>query len=268
MGSTYGRQVLESWGLSIQVCADSTPEWKPGGVTIDWGTVAAAGADVNLEDGFFTPAGEKYLRYGQVLTRLTIQPAQLITVTGGPTGGTFTLTGTRPDTGVTSTQTVAFNAAVAATQTAMDAMFGAGNTLVTGAGALPANAHTVTFQGGLINYAPALMTASGAGLTGGTTPAVAVTVPAGQAGGNYGWWGPYDPAASDGRQTLTKGDCFILNTSVRETGDPASNHPPALRGGLLWKKRILMTTGTHSLANGPTVAEFEAVFPRVFYANF
>jgi hypothetical protein len=44
-------------------------------------------------------------------------------------------------------------------------------------------------------------------LTGGTGPTPAVTV-AGTASGKYG---PYDSAATDGRQTLTRGECFILD---------------------------------------------------------
>jgi hypothetical protein len=264
MGSTFGRQVLDTTGYSIRCSADGRPQHKLGGVTIDWATVAAVNADLALEAGIVVPNGEKYLRYGQVITRITAQPAQTITVTGTPTGGSFTVTGVHPITGAATTQTVAYNAAVSATQTAMDAIFGAGNTLVTGAGALPANVHTVTFQGALINYAPVVMTTNSAGLTGGSTPTAtaAVTV----AGGNNNWWGPYDPAATDGRQTLTKGDTFILDESVREV-DFHSNHPIALQGGLLWKDRILMTTGSASLAAGPTVANFEAALPGVRYAK-
>jgi hypothetical protein len=263
MGSTYGRTVLEAIGASIQVSADHAPEWKGLGLTVDWTTVAVTGVDVNLEDGFFCPAGEKFIRYGQVLTRITNQPSQTITVTGVPTGGTFTVTGTRPDTGAVTTATIAYNAAVAGTQTAMDTIFGAGNTLVSGAGALPGNVHTVTFQGALIYYAVPLMTTNSAGLTGGTTPAATAAIV--NAGGNYGWYGPYDPAATDGRQTLVRGYCYIANHSVREQGDPTSNHVPAVRGGMCWKARILMTTGAASLAAGPTVTAFEAAFPRVAY---
>jgi hypothetical protein len=265
MGSTYGRTVLETVGASIQVSADHAPEWKGLGLTVDWATVAVAGADVNLEDGFFCPAGEKYIRYGQVLCRMTLQPAQTITVTGTPTGGTFTVTGTRPDTGAVTTATVAYNAAVAGTQTAMDTIFGAGNTLVTGAGALPGNVHTVTFQGALINYAVPVMTTNSTGFIGGSAPTATAAIV--NAGGNFGWYGPYDPAATDGRQTLVRGDCYIANHSVREQGDPTSNHVPALRGGLLWRQRLLITTGAASLAAGPTVTAFEAAFPRVAYVK-
>ena len=38
---TYGRRTLGSTGVAIQVSADGSPEWKAGGVTIDWATVTA-----------------------------------------------------------------------------------------------------------------------------------------------------------------------------------------------------------------------------------
>jgi hypothetical protein len=264
-GNTFGRQLLDTVGRSPQVSADGRPKMKAGGVTVDWdNTVAAVGAPVTYEDGIVVNVGEKVLRYGQVLTKITLQPAQTITVTGAPTGGSFNVTGTRPDTGVATTQTIAFNAAVAAVQTAMDAIFGPGNTLVTAAGALPANAQTVTFQGALIGYAVAPMTAVGA-FTGGTAPAVAIATVVG--GGTNGWFGPYDPAAADGRQTLVRGNCFIMNETVKQEY-LHSNHPPVLDGGRVFKARLLQAgTGAASLAAGPTLAAFEAAFPQISYAT-
>jgi hypothetical protein len=263
MGSSFGRQVLETVGESVQVSCDGRPRAKAGGVTIDWSTVAAAGADVNLEDGFFCPSGEKYLRYGQILARITQTEVQQVAITGSPTGGTFTLTGTNPLTGVTTTSAaIAYNANAAAVQTQTDAIFGAGNTLAAG-GPLPGTPVTITFQGDLADQTTATLTHADS-LTGGTSPAVAVTTPTAADTGS-GAWGPYDPAATDGRQTLARGSAFILNVSVREA-DLHSNHPPVIDGGRVWKDRVLMTTGTHSLAAGPTVAEFEAVFPSILYA--
>jgi hypothetical protein len=262
VGNTYGRQLLDTVGRSVQVTADGRPEMKPGGVTVDWNnTVAAvAGSDVTYEDGVVVRVGEKGLRYGQVLTKITLQPAQTVADTGA-TAGTFTLTGTRPDTGVATTQTVAFNATTAAVQTAMDAIFGAGNTVVTGAGALPANVQTVTFQGALIGYAVAAMVPNSAGLTGGTAVVAVV-----QGGGTNGWYGPYDPAATDGRQTLARGSCWIMNETVREQ-DLHSSHPPVLDGGRVFRSRIIQAgTGAASLAAGPTLANLEAAFPRLSYA--
>lgn len=72
MGNTYGRTVLETTGRPILVSADGRPDWKVGGLTIDWSTVAAvSGSDVTTPDGRVVKIGEKYLRYGQVLNRIT-----------------------------------------------------------------------------------------------------------------------------------------------------------------------------------------------------
>ena len=88
-----------------------------------------------------------------------------------------------------------------------------------------------------------------------------------------GKYGPYDPAAADGRQTLARGAAWVLNETVREHGAQgfdisASDHPAVFDGGRVYKARVLMTTGTHSLAAGPTVTEFETVFPDIDYAEF
>jgi hypothetical protein len=72
MGNTFGRTAIESTGRSIQVSADGRPETKHAGVTVDWTTVAAVtGSDVTLLDGVVVKVGEKYLRYGQVLSLIT-----------------------------------------------------------------------------------------------------------------------------------------------------------------------------------------------------
>lgn len=100
-----------------------------------------------------------------------VNAVQTVTITGTPTGGTFTLSYG----GVTSAG-IAYNANAAAVQAALVAMssIGAGNVVV-GGGALPGSAVTVTFQGALAAQPIALMTASGAGLTGGASPAVTPT---------------------------------------------------------------------------------------------
>ncbi|MGZ3140805.1 hypothetical protein ACVDFE_02130 [Lentzea chajnantorensis] len=100
---------------------------------------------------------------------------QTLTMTGGPTGGTWTATLNGQTTGA-----IPFNAAASAVRTALEALstIGAGNVTVTGANGGP---YTVTFVGALAGANVNAMTASGAGLTGGTTPSVAVTTT--QAGG-------------------------------------------------------------------------------------
>jgi hypothetical protein len=78
-----------------------------------------------------------------------------------------------------------------------------------------------------------------------------------------GYYGPFDPAAGDGRQTLARDKAYIVNESMRQD-DRASDHPPALYGGLCYQGRIIQAgTGTASLAAGPTLAALQAAFPRL-----
>lgn len=92
-------------------------------------------------------------------------------------------------------------------------------------------------------------------------------------GATKGKYGPYDPAANDGRQLLTRGKCYIINKSVLELGlipeisSAPTDHPVAFDNGTVWREMLLITTGAHSLAAGPTIAEFEAAFPRISYVQ-
>lgn len=96
---------------------------------------------------------------------------QTVTITGGPAGGTFTLTYAGQ-----TTAGIAYNANAAAVQSALEALSNiAPGDVTVGGGALPTTPVTVTFTGTLAATNVAEMTASGASLTGGTTPAVAVT---------------------------------------------------------------------------------------------
>jgi hypothetical protein len=97
---------------------------------------------------------------------------QTVTITGTPAGGTFTLTFSGQ-----TTAAIAYNASAADVLTALVALSNIKTALnvATGGGALPGTAVTVTFQGQLGNQNVPQMTANGAGLTGGTTPAIAVT---------------------------------------------------------------------------------------------
>jgi hypothetical protein len=70
--SSFGFSTVDTVGRSIQVSADGKPEFKTAGVTIDWSLVlAVSGSDVTLLDGVVVHVGEKYMRYGQVITRVT-----------------------------------------------------------------------------------------------------------------------------------------------------------------------------------------------------
>lgn len=107
--------------------------------------------------------------------------AQTITITGTPTGGTFTLTAF----GAT-TSAIAFNATAAAVQAALEALstVGVGNVAVTG-GPGPGTPYVATFQGALAQQDLPQMTAAGA-FTGGASPAIAVTTTtAGRSGARF-----------------------------------------------------------------------------------
>src|SRR4051794_40270765 len=97
------------------LAADGNPEWGPVGISIDWSTVAAVGADTTIPiEGVTVKNGQKYLRYGQALTRISAANVQTVTLTNTPTGGTFTLSGYRLDTGAyVITAPVAYNATAA-----------------------------------------------------------------------------------------------------------------------------------------------------------
>jgi hypothetical protein len=153
--ATFGRTIFENVGRSIQLTADGRPETKVAGVSIDWSLVTAvSGSDATYLDGVVVKVGEKALRYGQVLCKVT-------------------------------------------------------------------------------------------------------------ASGKYG---PYDFAAADGRQTLAPGDVYVVNETTRED-EAASDHPPVLFGGIVFKSRLIATAGTHSLANGPTYTELLAALPRLQLVN-
>lgn len=95
---------------------------------------------------------------------------QTITITGTPTGGTFTLTYRGQTTG-----TIAYNATNSTVQTALQALstIGAGNATVTG-GPGPGTPYVVTFASALGAQQIRPLTATSS-LTGGTAPAITIT---------------------------------------------------------------------------------------------
>lgn len=94
---------------------------------------------------------------------------QTVTIMGSPTGGTFILTFR----GAT-TSGLAYNAAAATVQTALQGLstIGSGNATVSGSDGGP---YTVTFASALAATAVDEITADGSSLTGGTAPSVTVT---------------------------------------------------------------------------------------------
>lgn len=265
--STYGRQVLGKTGRDVAVLADlQDAQFKVGGITLDWSLFAAAGSDTTLPDQTPIKTGEKYGRFGQILCEVTQVEVQTVDLSGAddPNGGTWDMTilgVTIPD--------IAWNVTAAALQDLIRAADadGANKVTVSKTGFV----YTITFPESVDNVA-AITVDSSALTTAASTVTVTITTTT-QGTSTSGKYGPYDPAATDGRQTLSRGKCFILNRTVKELGYGANinivqtDHPQVFDGGTVWKDRVVMTTGTHSLAAGPTVTEFESAFPRVAYAG-
>ena len=145
---TYGRSVIATTGREAQVLVNyEHVQWAVGGVTIDWGTVAAATTATTFPDGVVVRVGQKALRLGTVLTRITAS----------------------------------------------------------------------------------------------------------------GRFGPFDADATDGRETLTLGACFVLNQTTMEMEEgAATDHPGVFDGGTAWLARLAIGG-----AGQPTEAAFLAAFPRI-----
>jgi hypothetical protein len=156
-------------------------EWLHGEKGTD--TCLTVTLDLDLFD-FGTIFTDKILPAGMVLGKHTVSgkygpydggstgvnEKQTITITGTPTGGTFTVTLN----GVTS-GAIDFDATAAEVDAALEAMsnIDAGEVSVTG-GPGPGTAWVVEFTGDLGGTNVSLMTATGS-FTGGTDPAVAIT---------------------------------------------------------------------------------------------
>lgn len=135
---------------------------------------------------------------------------QTVTVTGAPTGGTYTLTFSGQ-----TTAALAYNATAAQVKAALEALsnINVGDVLVTG-GPHPGTPIVVTFAGQYLGDDVAQMTATGS-LTGGTSPAVAVATTT--AGGVS--------SASNGTQLLAG---FLATESLFAPGSTKTS------GALLW----------------------------------
>lgn len=97
--------------------------------------------------------------------------SQTVTITGTPTGGTFTLSFDGQ-----TTAAIPYNATASQVAAAVGALSNVGLTNVKATGGpLPGTAVVVTWINRLQGEAQELMTASAVGLTGGSSPAVAVT---------------------------------------------------------------------------------------------
>jgi hypothetical protein len=234
MSNGYGKRDLERIGRRIQVSADGLPDWKTGGITVEWGLVpAVSGADVVVPDeGTTIKIGEKYLPWGLVLCEIGANSSYSLAVTA--TGGTMTFGVSVDGEAAEDTAAVAFNANAAAQLAAIQALanVGAGDITVTGTGPF-----VHTFGGDLAGHV-VVITVNAGSLTGGS----AVFTPVSQGSLSPAKYGPYSASAIDGRQNLVRDKCFILNELVLES-ERRSEYPPVFDGGRVFKDRITYVSG-------------------------
>lgn len=175
-----------------------------------------------------------------------VNEVQSVTITGTPTGGTFTLTYSGQTTGA-----IAFDADAATVDAALEALsnIGADDVTCTG-GALPGAAVTVTFTGALAGTDVAEMTADGALLTGGTTPAASVTT---TTAGGAGSWADADTAT----MTINGKDVVVTMVGIETTTVVAT----ALKEAWMSPVRLdgTGTTDATSNAGGYEFGEFAEV---------
>lgn len=110
----------------------------------------------------FSPAGH--------FESLPTWEQQTVEISGTPTGGSYTLSWTRPDGKSYTTTALAYNASGAAVQAALRAIPGLGRVTVSTAGSTPDFTHTITFVG--VSGNPAELTSTNS-LTGGSSPSIA-----------------------------------------------------------------------------------------------
>ena len=145
----------------------------------------------------------------------TTSEVQTVTVTGTPTGGTYTLTYSGQ-----TTAGIPYNATAAQVRTALENLSNINpGDVTTGGGAHPGTPITVTFGGQYSSDNVAQMTASATNLTGGTSPAVTVTTTT--AGGAA--------AASDGTEVLA--GFLVSEISFNPSSTKAA-------GALLWHGEV------------------------------
>jgi hypothetical protein len=153
-----GEEIIQNNGAG-QVCVSfKAPD------TVKRGTIS------DLQFCSPDPYVQQFLIGGAVIERAAVSEVQTVTITGTPTGGSFTLTFDGQ-----TTASIAFDATNSAVDTALEALsnIGVGEVTVTG-GPGPGSPFTVTFASSLGNVP--LMTATSS-LTGGTSPTVTVTAP-------------------------------------------------------------------------------------------
>jgi hypothetical protein len=181
-GNVYTTESLVSINFGLAYSEPNAVEFKNGqGITCVYYTPPRTLLNGTLDelkvctpDPYIT----EFLIGGEVITTGGTNEVQTVTITGTPTGGTFTLTYDGE-----TTSPLAYNAAASAVQAALLALdnISTGQVTVSG-GPGPDTPYVVTFAGSAGSSNVPQMTATG-GFTGGSTPAVAVTTTTGGVAG-------------------------------------------------------------------------------------
>lgn len=254
-----GRVTLrQQTGRPVRLSADGYPEWMPIGVTVDWSKVTAVSSDTTLDDGTVVYDGEKYLEVGTVLVKITKAEIQTVDLSGDddPTGGTWDMTILGE-----SIAGIAWNVSAADLQTAIRAIDAdrADEVTVSKSGFV----YTITFpeQSGNVDA----ITADASDLTGAGGDTFAITIATGTGGdAGGGKYAPYDSGASNGQQTLTRGEVGLVDYTIKDSevtvmGANVNNETIGLiTGGLVWKERLKVGSGTQ-----PSRSALLAALPRL-----
>lgn len=149
---------------------------------------------------------------------------QKLVITGGPTGGTFTL-----GFGVATSAAIAFNAPAEDIEAALEEMstIGDGNVKVWG-GPLPAAPVYIEFTGTLGSANQEALTRTDS-LTGGSTPQTAVSTLRAGAAGAAGTFGAYDPDATNGYQ-IARG-ILVYDVQTDSSGNITFSETSGQNGG-------------------------------------
>jgi hypothetical protein len=208
-----GEEISQKNGSGVVCLAYRAPD------TLKQGTIS------DLQVCSPDPNIQKFFIGGDTIEIAAVAEVQTVTITGTPTGGTFTLTYSGQTTG-----TIAYNAAAAAVLAALEALsnLAPGDVAVTG-GPGPGTPYVVTFATALGNVV--LMTADGALLTGGASPAVAVV------------------------QTTPGAVAQTIGYRAPEVGVAANQNGVSIE---LWTRAVI------NGAFAPTLPYYHWVLPRVF----
>ncbi|TDB98254.1 hypothetical protein E1091_07850 [Micromonospora fluostatini] len=164
--------------------------------------------------------------------------SQTVTITGSPTGGTFTLTFDGE-----TTAGIAYNASAAAVKDALAALPGVtGNDITVTGGPGPGTPFVVGFKGQFAGENVPQMTASGSGLTGGSTPAVTVTTTTAGGSGNT--------------SGLDVPEGFLWNSTHLRAGGAERIGAPLLWRGVIRVNRLPANSGLDEAARTALAAKF------------